>query len=650
MSRGRALLAIAVVGTLALPAGAAKLPDWAQAVADAAPPVPVGVPEHPARVLLRETRLEVDAKGTIRIRHRRVVQALGVRSEGVGVGWFAAGGERKTVRSRAWHLPPGERAEKTKQAMEISVGDSFLDDSAARMIAVDGVKKGSVVAFEFEAVESPYVLAYREPFFDSDGPIDRARLEVALPPGWTVRHEWLHAEGVEPRPGGGGVVFELDDLPALPVDDVPYAPDPDESMPELVLGFSPPDGSPGGAVPSVPTWASLGAWYQKTAAGRDAAGPEVRAACASERLPADADFAARVLATSRHVRDRVRYVAREMGIGGYQPRPAEDTARDLVGDCKDKGTLLVSMLAEEGIVAHPLLVHASERGTVAREVPDLHAFNHVVVAVDVPGDASLPDAWASAVVPSAGGRVLVVDATSEYNAVGTIPVALSGTTGLLVEGEGSRLFDLPEASPDAHRIEHRVSIERADGGGYRIVDVRSAYGWPGSSARASHRNDPLDRRRDREREIRSRWPDATVESYEVAQEADDGSFRDTLSFRISPRADQGPFPIFAPLGDEIGKLSLRRRKVPVEFRGPLRVVVETEYPDWPEGAPAPPESHAKGEGWSVDSTFDPRGGKLKGTIDVTLARRRFEPAQFPDLKAFYDAISSASAVPVAYRE
>src|SRR2546427_6972067 len=80
------------------------------------------------------------------------------------------------------------------------------------------------------------------------------------------------------------------------------------------------------------------------ARGREAVTPAIEAV--ARRGPSEGDPSAleRILASATMVRDRVRYVAVELGIGGYQPRPASETLSKLYGDCKDKGTLLQSVL------------------------------------------------------------------------------------------------------------------------------------------------------------------------------------------------------------------------------------------------------------------------------------------------------------------
>src|SRR5262249_7758027 len=63
------------------------------------------------------------------------------------------------------------------------------------------------------------------------------------------------------------------------------------------------------------------------------------------------------------VQKDVRYVAIEIGIGGYQAHLAGDIFRALYGDCKDKATLLSRMLQEVGLRSDFVLI-PTERGTV----------------------------------------------------------------------------------------------------------------------------------------------------------------------------------------------------------------------------------------------------------------------------------------------
>src|SRR5260370_7940342 len=86
----------------------------------------------------------------------------------------------------------------------------------------------------------------------------------------------------------------------------------------------------------------------------------------------------------RLVQRDVRYVAMELGIGGYQPHPAVDVCTHHYGDCKDKATLMSAMLKEIGIESYYVVIN-SQRGAVTPEMPaHMGGFNHAILAIQLP--------------------------------------------------------------------------------------------------------------------------------------------------------------------------------------------------------------------------------------------------------------------------
>lgn len=95
------------------------------------------------------------------------------------------------------------------------------------------------------------------------------------------------------------------------------------------------------------------------------------AASPRERLARLTDF----------VQQKVRYVAVEVGIGGYRPFPPGEVLANRWGDCKGKSFLLIDLLAEAGITAFPALILASENDAIDAEFPSPGGFNHLIVAI-----------------------------------------------------------------------------------------------------------------------------------------------------------------------------------------------------------------------------------------------------------------------------
>ena len=75
----------------------------------------------------------------------------------------------------------------------------------------------------------------------------------------------------------------------------------------------------------------------------------------------------------QYVQSDIRYVAIELGIGGWQPHPAKDIYSNHYGDCKDKATLLSTMLKEIGVDSDYIVVN-TRRGAVNAETPPAALF------------------------------------------------------------------------------------------------------------------------------------------------------------------------------------------------------------------------------------------------------------------------------------
>jgi hypothetical protein len=120
------------------------------------------------------------------------------------------------------------------------------------------------------------------------------------------------------------------------------------------------------------------------------------------------------------VSQKIRYVAVLLGPYTHKPHTARDIFKKRYGDCKDKTTLLLTMLTIAGIEGLPVLVPA--RGESFDEsMPSLEAFNHVIAAV-----------------PS-GASYYWLDATNEAAAFNSIPFSRP-TTVLLIHKDGSYRF------------------------------------------------------------------------------------------------------------------------------------------------------------------------------------------------------------------
>ncbi len=644
-ARGVAIVALASL------AGTAKagVPDWAKPVIETAPPVPEGVPDWPERTLLNETRIVVETGGgTWQIEKRQVSQVLSARGDSVKVGFFAFDDTTKVRKSKGWQLAPGESAHRNfGGGIDINVSDEFLTDAKARAVALEDVKKGSLLVYDFQAERHPYTLTSVETFFDGV-PIDVQRVSVELPPGWSLKYRWLPGDGPEPTHDGTTWVFERRDL--TPLHEEPLDEDPGIVAPHLVLAPQPPAGL-ATTTPALADWDALGRWYAELDNGRAAPTPEISAAVGKALEKAGPAPLDKIRAATLLVRDRVRYVARELGIGGYQPHVASAVLADGHGDCKDKAALLRACLTTAGFQSCPVLINATSPYTVAPDVPTPGSFDHVVVGVVWPKDAPFPDEAASSRVDAgAAGTLLVVDPTDERAWPGSLPPELAGKSAVaVVEGRGV-LINLPEPDAKWHRVAIAAKATAREDRSVSVDLTTRLYGGPAEEARLAHASSFKDRRESVEDALRRAWPGAQVKDYKVNPEEADGAFLYTVAPEIptgAPALQDDTYWPFAIAPLEISRVPLAKRKGAVQFPYPMQLRYELSFAGAPPGFSPPSELRESGSTWAVSRTYRVEGGTILGSWGADMLRTHFEPATFADLKKFWNTAGKASETGIA---
>ena len=128
-------------------------------------------------------------------------------------------------------------------------------------------------------------------------------------------------------------------------------------------------------------WADLAEAIRKLWRDRAAVTPAVSAKALEITRDATTDEG-RLRALDTYVATGIRYVSVQMGVGTLRPRRAEEVLTAGFGDCKDKHTLLVSMLAAVGIRADAVLIDPILEA-FDESVPTPAQFSHVITAVDL---------------------------------------------------------------------------------------------------------------------------------------------------------------------------------------------------------------------------------------------------------------------------
>lgn len=443
------LLLLAACGT-----AAATTPDWVRAAASQ-PPMAVDK-EANALVLLDDQTTTVSETGDVYTLYRRAVKIL--RPEGREYAKVNVYFDRETkLKSlHAWSITSKglEYEVKDKDFVEVSPysEDELYNDVRARVTEVPGADPGTVIAYEYEQRDRPYLLE-DEWQFQERIPVQLARYTLRLPASWEYSDFWIQHPEVKPVEQGSGSnawVWEVKQVPGIKHE--PAMPQWRTMAGRMVISYyGTINGKP---LNTTRSWQQIGSWYSHLTAGRRDASPEIRSKTL-QLVAGKTSFEDKVAAISGFLQHDVRYVAIEAGIGGYQPHAAADVFKNRYGDCKDKVTLMSSMLHEAGIESRYLVVD-TERGEVVPNAPSMH-FNHVILAIELPGKE--PSGYESVIAAKDGKKYLIFDPTDQYTAPGQVIFALQGSYGLLVADNSGELIQIPVLPPKDNELKRVAHLK-----------------------------------------------------------------------------------------------------------------------------------------------------------------------------------------------
>lgn len=123
------------------------------------------------------------------------------------------------------------------------------------------------------------------------------------------------------------------------------------------------------------SWEQIGRWYADLEKDRRVPTPDVKAKADELTKGLHTDLE-KTESLYDFVAKNFRYVSLSLGLGRYQPHSATDVLHDQYGDCKDKHTLLESLLQAEGLYASSVLINSSRKLDV--DVPSPSQFDHVI--------------------------------------------------------------------------------------------------------------------------------------------------------------------------------------------------------------------------------------------------------------------------------
>ncbi len=440
---------------------AGDAPAWMYAAAVA--PLPAHDEKTDAVIIYSEDITTVLSERRVKTLQRRAYKILrpGGKEYGRAIGEFDSNSRISGM--RAWCIPvQGKDYEiKDKDAIEVSPAGVeemvMATDAKYRVLKIPAAEPGNIVGYEIEREQKPYILQDWWDFQERV-PTREARYTLQLPQGWQYKAVWINHQDVQPTSAGPNqwqwVVTDV-----AGIKEERYMPPWREVASQMLLSFLPPGGS---GKKGFENWTEMGKWEADLDQGRRDSSPEIKQKVA-ELTAGSATTLAKMQVLSNYVQKDIRYVAIELGLGGWQPHAAKDVYAHRYGDCKDKATLMGAMLKEVGVESYYLSINTTRGGVTAATPPQMYWFNHEIIGIRLPEEVKDPSLLAVFQHPTLG-KILIFDPTDEITPLGQIRGELQSNYGLLVTPGGGDLILLPQLQPSASGTRRVAKLRFTEGG------------------------------------------------------------------------------------------------------------------------------------------------------------------------------------------
>ncbi len=370
-------------------------------------------------------------------------------------------------------------------------------------------------------------------------------------------------------------------------------------------------------------WEELGNWYQTLQRDRVKPSAEIRTK-AAELTKGLNDENAKIRALYDFVSTKYRYIGIAFGLGRYQPHPASEVLENQYGDCKDKHTLLASLLNAAGITAYPALISSTHE--VDTDVPSPGQFDHVIT-----------------VIPQAAG-FLWLDTTTEVAPFALLVPPLRDKHALVIPDDKTSAFVVTPADDPFQTLQKfEMQAKLSDAG---VLEGKAENTDRGESEvlfRAAFRVVPLPRWNDLVQrisyglgfggdvsEVNASQPEKTGEPFHFSYVYKRKDYSDWSNRRISPPLP----PITLPEVDEDITPT-----VPIWLGSPGEIDFHATL-ELPKGySPQLPKAvHIGRDFGDYDATYSFNSGVITARRHLLIKLREIPATQYAEYKSFRKAV------------
>jgi len=346
------------------------------------------------------------------------------------------------------------------QDVNYTTEGAIYDDLRMKIAKIDSNTYPYTVEYSYE-ITYDGLLGYPNwyPLRDYHLSVEKSSFIISYPEKMGVRYRERNLPGncrCEKTEKGIRILeWKIDSLQALREE--PLSPKLSQEMPGVIT--APVSFEYCGTSGSMNSWNDFGQWIGQLLQNRDQLSA-VRQNEIIELVKGMKDTAKIVCTLYEYMQKRTHYVGIQLGIGGFQPFPAETVDQLGYGDCKALTNYMRALLKVSGIKSNYTVAGASSSmGITMTDFPTANQCNHVILCVPLKKDTI----W--------------LECTSQTTPCGYMSRFTAGRKALVIDPMGNKIATIPmlsaEQSSQCRKAE--VTISKEGGLEAQIKTIYSGY-------------------------------------------------------------------------------------------------------------------------------------------------------------------------------
>ena len=381
---------------------------------------------------------------------------------------------------------------------------------------------------------------------------------------------------------------------------------------------------------SIKDWDSVYNWYRELAKGRYTADTDI-AAKVDQLTKHLTTIEAKIQAIYHFVATNIRYVGIELGQSAYQPSPANEVFRMQYGDCKDKTTLLISMLDVAGIKGYPVLVSVAPYERVDTALPALNQFNHMIAAI-----------------PTGTDTYIWMDPTSSTCRYRDLPDNVQGRTGFLISDTHGEFVEVPVFPPESNQLVSTTELTLNNEGGVQGTLYIQTKGQYDLNARWAYQQiHPSLLKSALATELSQQFPGIQIAQHNISDLNDlNVPVKINVGFHVADYATRVGDHMLLPLpidefADYAETFATEQRTYSLDIGYPMQIekTIRIEIPDrWT--ATLPKDIHHVVEDAELTRQYKQVGNIITYRLIFTVKNRIVSAAAYSAARALFNALAS----------